>query len=419
MAEKIPLGYSEYITQPEDSSLLKNVILPKLEQGKPVNLFCSFSYFTSNYSGIFLVNELSNLIKKGCNLYLVMWDINSQSHRRFKRILRRQEHKITAEEIIEQKINEVLDLFHAFNVPRSKINIYRASDVLQRFIKKQDPNLFIQFYSILERMELNDLLHKHKASHLIQMPLDMFFANFFHKLYPEDVKSKIDVALLYGYQEAIYLETRKRMYGQEIIHNLSPLLLVLPHYPYLIHNDDLPEWKMSRDSIVTHILSCDVEKEEIEQMYNVVLGKILDEFDFLDDKNKVRTLTLKEFLKENKKLSFEKQKIGLGYNVYNYLQKVKSMVVPMEKERILRLSNFEDIAKYSKLLSRKPLISILKHANGKQNATQLAKDLKIARSNMSAYLQTLKNNNLITIDKEGIIHRNVNVINTNFEVGVH
>jgi hypothetical protein len=419
MVEKIPLGYSEYITQPEDLALLKSVVLPKLEQGKPVNLFCSFSYFTSNYSGIFLVNELSNLIKKGCNLYLIMWDINSQSHRRFQRILNHQEHKITAEEIIDQKINEVLDLFHTFKVPKSKINIYRASDVLQRFIKKQDPNLFIQFYSILERTELNELVHKHKASHLIQMPLDMFFANFFHKLYPEDIKSKIDLALAFGYQEKIYLETRKRMYKQEIIYNLSPLLLVLPHYPYLIHNDDLPEWRMSRDSIVTHILSCEVEKEEIEQMYDVVLKKVLDKFELLDEKNKVRILSLKEFLREHKKLSFEKQKISLGYNVFNYLQKVKDMVVPMKKERILRLSNYNDIAKYSKLLSRKPLVSILKHINGKQNATQLAKELKIARSNMSTYLQTLKSNNLITIDKEGIIHRNINVINTNFEVGVH
>lgn len=47
----IEVGTNKYITTLEDAKLIKNIILPKLNQKEPINIFCSFSYFTSNYTG--------------------------------------------------------------------------------------------------------------------------------------------------------------------------------------------------------------------------------------------------------------------------------------------------------------------------------------------------------------------------------
>lgn len=63
-------------------------------------------------------------------------------------------------------------------------------------------------------------------------------------------------------------------------------------------------------------------------------------------------------------------------------------------------------------------MELLKAIDGNKNATQLAKELKIARSNMSSYLNELKKNNLVDTDQEGKVHRKISAITANFEVGI-
>src|SRR3989344_3715580 len=132
--QTVTIGYSDYILEEQDTSILRNVILPKIKQGKNVNVFCSFSYFTPNYTGIFLMHELSNLVKQGCTAYLVMWDINCEVHPYFETVLRQE--GLTPEQLIEKKIQEVIALHNAFKTPQSRLHVYRASDVLNRFVHK-------------------------------------------------------------------------------------------------------------------------------------------------------------------------------------------------------------------------------------------------------------------------------------------
>lgn len=417
MKETISLGYSEYITDPHDSGFFKSLIVPKLKQKKPVNLYCSLSYFTSNYTGIFMMSELANLMKQGLSVYLVMWDINCQSHQRFRRIV--QQTAETPEQIIQSKMDEIASLFQLFKAPMEILHLYRASDVFNRFMKKQEPNLFIQFYWILEKIKLDELVHNHKASHLIQMPLDVFFANFFHELYPEDLSERMEVKLMYPYQEAISKEVRNLMYQHEVTTSPNPLFLLLPPYPYLFYNNAIPDFGMSRDALVSHITACKPTDSQIMQMYYVVLKKMLQEFELLDNEHTLHTLSWDDFLQKHATLSLENQQVSLGYNIHKYLTDIKNRLKAQEKPGVLRLSSTDDAVKYSKLLSRKPMVEILRKIDGKKNATQLAKELKMAKSNMSTYLSLLKHHNLISIEPNGSIKRAITAINTNFEVGLH
>ena len=414
MKESVGFAGSEYLVDSSDAGLVRSALSPKLKQGKTVNVFCAFSYFTSNYSGIFLMRELSDLIKQGCTVYLVMWDVNCECHPYFVQILK--EKGGTPEKIIDEKMDEIISVFQAFGTPMSKLHLYRASDTMNRFIRKQTPNLFLKFYSAMEMLSLNHLAHKHKASHLIQMPLNMFFAQYFHELYPEELNDKIEAIVCYGYQESIMSTVRNVMPSEMNI--LKPALLALPPHPYLIYSGVLPEMNMDRDVLIQHILAHNPNQEAIAQTYNVILKRFLKDFELLDNSGKVKVLKFDEFMRQNSDLSLNNQQVSLAYSLHSYLQQVKTSLNRNENPEVMRLTNGQDTVKYAKILGRKRLIDVLKHIDGKKNATQLSKELKIARSNMSSYLNLLKKHDLVSIAESGAIQRKVSAISANFEVGL-
>lgn len=413
--EDVEIAGNNYITTREDAKLIKNIIQPKLKQKEPVNIFCSFSYFTSNYTGIFLMNELSRLMKKGCNVHLIMWDLNCESHPHFDKVLLKK--GLTPAQLIEEKIQEINQIFNSFNTPMQKLKMYKASDVLNRFIKKQEPNLFLEFYKTMGRLNLNNLIHHHKASHLIQMPFDIFFANSLHQLYPERAQ-RIEAVLCYGYQERIFRPVLKAMSSHEITGNLQMPFLVIPPHPYLIYNGALPDWNMSRDAIVHHILSFDPSELEIKQLYKVILKKFLNKYVLLDKEKKVKELNYNEFMNKQEKAGIEEKQVSLAYNFYKYISGIKEKAKPKESSKVLHLQNRKETVKLAKILSRQRLVELLNAIDGRKNATQLAKEMQVARSNMSSYLNELKRNELIRIDENGRVHRKVSAITANFEVGI-
>src|SRR3989344_4997812 len=170
--------------------------------------------------------------------------------------------------------------------------------------------------------------------------------------------------------------------------------------------------------MVRHVLAYQPKVEEITQMYTVILRKFLNEFELLNNKKEISVLAFDEFMKQNEKLNLENQQVNLGYNLYNYLSSVKKGVSSSTALRSLHITNGLDAVKYAKLLSRKRIIDILKNINEEKNATQLAKELKIARSNMSNYLKLLEKHDLISVDENGAIRRKTASITTNFEVGL-
>lgn len=99
------------------------------------------------------------------------------------------------------------------------------------------------------------------------------------------------------------------------------------------------------------------------------------------------------------------------------LNQLQQKLEPVTAAKTIQLNN-ADTVRYAKLLSKPRILDILHKANGTKNSTQLAKELKMARSNLSTYLNTLKKEDLIEIDEEGRVHRKINAIKANFEVGI-
>ncbi|MEK6948926.1 MAG: winged helix-turn-helix domain-containing protein [Nanoarchaeota archaeon] len=417
MLKPVTFAGSEYEAEQSDIIFVNSVIAPKLSLGKEVNIFCSFSYFTPNYADLFFLRELAELSKKKCNLYLILWDINAETHPYFIKIIN--ERHISPEQMILEKIEEIKAIFRYLGAPENRINLYRATEVLNRFIKKQTPNLFVKYYEAVEKMSLNELVLEHKISHLIQMPLDLFYAYFLQELYPEDVINPIECIICYDYQYEIYAAMRTVLQEKGLGKNIKPVILICPSHPYLVKEGGLPELDMSKEAVVQQMLFCNPSLEEINKMYQVVLQRVLSEFELLEKNGKISVLKLSDFLKQNKTLPLENQLVSLGYNLYSYLQYFGKKLESGSPERITHLTSVADTVKLAKVLSSKRLVEVFQTIDGEKNATQLAKQLKIARSNMSKYLKVLNDNHFIEIDSGGIIRKKIYGIRANFEVGLN
>ena len=413
---RVELFDSEYLADKSDSFFINSVIIPKLKERKEVSILCSFSYFTANYTDMFLFHQLSELVKHGCSLYLLMWDINAQSHPYFVKIIN--ERHIAPEQMIQEKMGEVLSILSALGTPMSRIHVYRASEMLSRFIKKQSPNLFVKYYEVAEKMNLNMLVLKHKVSHLLQMPLDLFFAYYLQELYPEDMSQPIEAMVCYDYQYEIYAGVRSVLHEKALGKSVKPALLMCRPHPYLVREGALPEIGMSQEALVQHVLACNPSEQEILQMYEVVIASVLKECELFTRDKKVSLFGFDEFMRKNKALPKHNQQVSLGHNLYRYLQFFETKLDRSTTQRIVHLESMPDTVKFARLLSRKRLVQILQNVDGTTNATQLAKQLQIARSNLSNYLKMLRKNGFITIDSEGFIHKNISAISMNFELGL-
>src|SRR3989338_1640201 len=222
--------------------------------------------------------------------------------------------------MILEKIEEIKAVFRSLGAPENRINLYRATEVLNRFIKKQNPNLFVKYYEATEKMSLNELLLEHKISHLIQMPLDLFYAYFLMELYPEDINGPIECIICYDYQYEIYAAMRAVLHEKGLGKNIKPAILICPSHPYLEKEGGLPELDMSKEAVVQHVLFCNPSLEDIHKMYLVVLHKVLSDFELLEKNGKISVLKLSDLLRLSKTLPIENQLVSLGYNLYNYLQ---------------------------------------------------------------------------------------------------
>jgi len=133
-------------------------IKPEWKDGKQMNIFCSFTYITPNYSVLFTLNELKKFVDQGNHkIFLVIWDMNTLSNPYFKRMC--SSRKISNPDFfIDQKIAELKDLVESLGFDREKFAIYKSSELWKRFISYSEENLFQEFYSVLAQMQIKDFV---------------------------------------------------------------------------------------------------------------------------------------------------------------------------------------------------------------------------------------------------------------------
>ena len=220
---------------PTDIEDFERKIKPEIEENKRLNVFCSFTYITPNYAVLFTLEQLKKFADSGnYRVFLVLWDMNTLSNAYFRRL--RSLRKVPdPEQFINTKVEELRTLAYSIGFTKEEFSIYKSSDLWKRLISFKEENLFQQFYSVLAQMQIKRYdIERDKISHLVQIPMDLFFCNSFHKLYPEDIDREMDVAFFGQNKEQLYVLTRDLMLENGLIESKNPVFVLMKTFPYLL-----------------------------------------------------------------------------------------------------------------------------------------------------------------------------------------
>lgn len=408
-----------YSCDEKDEGLFNSFIKPRLKSKEKVRLFCSFTYITPNYINLFIINELAKLAKEGYELFVIVWDMNSITNKYFKRQV---VHALGTESpaaFMDKKVQEIERIFSSLGVGPAQLHLYKSSDVWKRMVNVQNHDLFLKLYHILTSLKIGEFASPHKVSHLIQMPADMFFANFFHLLYPEDAEGPMDVALLGNNKEEIYKKTRQLMYDEGIIGMEKPAFLITKHVPYIILDETVPEWNLSLEEVIRIFNGCKLNEHDINELFEIILKDKLDTFHYYDTKNNLIETDQSQISKVIHKLPIENQMFTLGYNLYKYMNSFKAKFTQTEMpSRVLSIKSKEQLLEIGKVIKSKPLVEMLHLADGTKTISQIAKLSKKQIANTSMYVSNLKKAGLVTVDSGGKVKRAYDAVKINFVTNI-
>jgi len=405
---------------PSDKGDFESKIEPDIKEGKQVTIFCSFTYITPNYSILFTLEGLRKFMGNGnYKVLLVMWDMNTLSNPYFRKLQSLK--KIgDADTFINQKIEEIKTLALALGFDRENLLIYKSSDLWKRLISYKEENLFQQFYSLLAQMKIQDYaVSRDKVSHLIQIPMDLFFCNYFKELYPEDLEKEVDLVYFGQNKEALYYLTRELMLKNGLIEHKNPIFILMKNFPYLLHNDCVPEWSMSLRDIKDVIFGCGLTKKDILSVFKHLeeyMGKISVKIE-----KKIEELGYDEFYKKYNESKDEELLRLLAENMHKYLQECKEKYVQSSgqiEESILNISKKTEVKSIGSVLKSNIALDILLRADGTRNTTKISKELSKSIATTSMYVGKLKKLGLVRVLPNGNIKRNVKGFKINLELGV-
>lgn len=395
-------------------------IKPEVTEGKPLNLFCSFTYITPNYSVLFTLEELKKFVATGnYKVFLVLWDMNALSNAYFRR-LKTLKKVPDAEKFIDDKVKELRNLAYSVGFNETNFQIYKSSELWKRLISYKEDNLFQQFYSILAQIEINRYeIERDKISHLIQIPMDMFFCNYFHKLYPEDAGKGIDVAFLGQNKEKLYTLTRDLMVENGLIERKDPVFIMMKDFPYLLHNHAVPEWNMKPKDIKDIISGCNLGKKDIFILFRYLesnTGGIV-----VKENEKSTEKDYSEFYTSHKDDKDETLLQILSDNLYSYLQDHKKKYLEESgevEETILNISKKHEVRNIGAVLKSTIALEILLKSDGTRNTSQISKEIGKSVATISTYANRLKKMGLLRMLPDGKLKRNIKGVKINLELGI-
>jgi len=359
-------------------------VLPDIKKSQ-INIFCSVAFTAPNYSIIFTLNELKKFVKDMPNykIHLVLWDMSTLANPYFKKYV---EDKVNSQEFIEQKMKELIGIAESVGFDKQNIMIYKSSELWKRLISFKEEDIFQEFYFTIAQMEIKNFVHNEKVSHLLRIPMDIFFCKHFHQLYPEDIEKPIDIAFFSADKERLYLSTRQILYEEGLILDKTPVFVKMDYFPYLMHNHKVPDWNMSLREIKGVISNFPLSKQEVSILFR-----------FLNSKGNKEELAevLHNYLQEHKK-KFDSEKF---------------------QEDFINLSGKAETRRFGKILKSQIALDILLLADGTKNTTEISKKLGKSIATISTYTNRLKKLGFIKL-VNGKIKRTLRGIKINFELGV-
>ena len=371
------------------------IIIPKLENNEKPVIFSSITYLTPNFMSLIYLKKLAELSKKGFKVVLILWDTNALKYKNNKKL--HQELK-SEEEFFNYITEEVSKICSYYGIKKEDLIVNRISKVWKKLVLFDNQSIFFQYYNTLMDFKNSDFDDSFKISHLLQMPMDIFIATYYHKLYPEHTKKPIDAIFSGENKKNIYTKIRKNMYEKGIISLEKPIFIFLEKIPYLRYNGLIPEWNMHFDEINFLISNLNPSMDEIRTVFKH-LEEEIDSFQVSKDR---KNYSLEELFVYIKDLNRENLNMILSQNIHYYLQNIKNNLPETKKNMFyLELDKSEEIIDLTNILKNKISIEILNLCDGTLNLTQISKKMNKQISNTSVHVKNLKSLGIIKQTEDG------------------
>jgi predicted transcriptional regulator len=399
----------------QDKDALKG-ILSNYSENDPPTLFYSLTHLKHNYITLTHLFNLSQLSKLGFNIIIALWDMNILSNPYFKKNELEKNIDYTFDQYIQKKRDEILEITTALGI--EKIKIYNSSEIWARLIQQKDHPLFAKYYTTLSTMDLDEHNINAKINYLIQLPADLFFANFFNTLYPEDAKKSIEVMYSSPERKYLYFATRKAMYEAGIIDLESPLIIMSNEIPRIEIDTQIPHWDMSQNEIHRLITKWHYTDGELEKIFKNVIAQILPELTIkINGHNK--TIKTKDIMNELEKLDRETIVLITSKSLFDYFQKSKELMRTKQEPTpdFLTVKTRKEANELGALLKSDNTMQILALANGTRTITEIAKVANMQLSNTSQYINKLEKAGLLRV-KNKKVYRAVKGIKINFDASI-
>jgi len=382
--------------------------------GEKPTLFYSVTHLRHNYITLTHFLNLAKIAKLGFNVVIALWDMNIISNPYFRR-KEIENVEYTPEKYVQKKKEEVIDL--ALSLGMSTVKVYNSSEIWVRFIQQRNQSLFTKYYSTLSTMDLDEHNINAKINYLIQLPADLFFANFFNYLYPEDFKEPVDVIYSGEVRKNLYFATRKAMYHEGLIDVESPLIILSKEIPRIEIDTQIPHWDMTLGELSRLFAKWHYTKDELEQLYCNVFAPVLQEVNISRSSKKlIKTVNAPEALFN---LHREEVAVITAGIMFEYFKKVKelthSKIEPVFD--FLNLNSWKEAENLGTILKSKNAMKILSLSNGTRTMTEVAKSANMQLSNASQYIAKMQKAGLIKI-KDKKLHRSVKGIKINFDASI-
>jgi predicted transcriptional regulator len=360
--------------------------------------------------------NLAKLSKLGFNLIIILWDMNILSNPYFKKVEFEKYKQWTSDQYINKKKEEIIALASALGV--SNFKVYNSSDLWTRFLQQKEKALFTKYYSVLSTMDLDEYNLDEKLNYLIQLPADVFFANFFQELFSEDIKKPIEVMYSTPQRKMLYFATRKAMHNEGLTSTERPIIILSKEIPRIEIDSQIPHWDMTTSEINQLISRWQFEKEDIKNLYQNVLGTILPEVTTVT-KTGAKIVNLEKAIEILQNESRENIVASTSKNLFTYFQNAKEITKSLEEPRpdFHTVKTKKELKQLSALLKSENIMKIIVLANGTRTISEIAKDMNMQLSNTSQYITKLKKAGLITI-KNKKVTRTAKGLKVNFEVSL-
>lgn len=403
---------NNFFVTKQDRETLKS-ILQNADEKNPPTIYWSLTYLTTNYITLTHLFNLAKICRFGCELVVSLWDMNMLSNPYFKKIEFEKYQRPTYEQYIKQKKDEVRALTAALGI--QNVKIFASSELWIRFMQQKEPALFSQYYSTISTIDLDEIDINEKLHYLVQLPADLFFANFFHILFAEDAKKSIDI--LYGMPErkSLYFVTRKAMHSEGLVSTEKPVLMLPNNIPRIEIDAQIPQWDLTQNEIYQLIALWQFSPTDLEALYQNVFGLILPEVTLVTAKGE-KTVETKNASKYLVAMNRENAIFSITKNFFEYFKKARELVDFRQEPKpdFYNIKTRKETQQIASLLKSKNALQILALANGNRTVTEIAKETNMQLSNASQYITKLRKAGLIAI-REKKVNRTARGIKINFE----